>query len=163
MEYDEYRPLDARHLLLLNDTGCVMLSPEGVEYFLAQGGQDAWFRNFAWLGGLALAGGYLYDGDTGERLPAGPFYAVGEFSEGLAPARLTEDGLWGYLDRTGSWAVPPAFPHDSEYNWWYPSGFQSGLAQVVNADGKAVLIDRGGTPVVTVEEGGAGGLRRRRR
>lgn len=153
MEYEAYRPLDARHLLLRNGEGCVMISPEGREYFRAQGGADAWFRNFSWLGELALADGYLYDPDTGERLPAGPFYDVGEFSEGLAPARLTPDGLWGYIDRTGSWAVPPAFPPDSKYDWLCPNGFQRGLAWLTDADGRTVLIDRGGTAVVTVEEG----------
>lgn len=130
-----------------------MISPEGREYFRAQGGADAWFRNFSWLGELALADGYLYDPDTGERLPAGPFYDVGEFSEGLAPARLTPDGLWGYIDRTGSWAVPPTFPPDSKYDWLCPNGFQRGLAWLTDADGRTVLIDRGGTAVVTVEEG----------
>lgn len=34
--------------------------------------------------------------------------AIGEYSEGYAPAR-NEEGLWGYVDQGGKWVIPPVY------------------------------------------------------
>lgn len=38
---------------------------------------------------------------------AATFDALGEFSEGLCPA--SDGGLWGYIDQTGAWVIPPVY------------------------------------------------------
>lgn len=59
------------------------------------------------------------------RVPPG-FAEVEEFSEGLAPACkddcVAENG-WGYIDKTGKFAIPPQFQQSLE-------PFRNGLALV---------------------------------
>ena len=37
------------------------------------------------------------------------FYFAGRFSQGLAPVKKTKDGLFGYIDKTGKWAIEPKY------------------------------------------------------
>ena len=53
-----------------------------------------------------------------------------EFSEGLYRVKL--NGLWGYIDENGQWAIPPQY--DSARN------FRDGLA-LVKRGGKLMYID----------------------
>jgi hypothetical protein len=66
------------------------------------------------------------------------FDSVGDFSEGLAPARLPGE-RWGYINKTGNWTIPP------NYDWANP--FSEGLA-VVKVNGKDGYIDKTGAFVV---------------
>ncbi len=50
------------------------------------------------------------------------FRDIGAFSDGLAPARV--DHLWGYIDRTGEFQLPPI--------WTSASRFSDGLAAVLS-------------------------------
>ena len=52
------------------------------------------------------------------------FYAAGQFSEGLAPART--DGLYGFIDSTGNWAIAPQYA--------YATHFKGGFALACNGD-----------------------------
>lgn len=67
------------------------------------------------------------------------FAALGRFSRGLAPA--TADGtLWGFIDKSGAWAVPPRFQQ--------AAAFEQGFARVTLPGGKVGFIDtRGGFAV----------------
>jgi hypothetical protein len=47
------------------------------------------------------------------------------------------DGKWGYIDKTGTWVVPPQ-------NWHHVDDFRNGLAHVVTPEGKHGYIDKSG-------------------
>lgn len=66
-----------------------------------------------------------------------------DFSEGLAPARSDQDNRWGFIDRTGRFAIPP------QYFWVDP--FSDGLARVsvVGEVGSTGYIDSGGQFVIS--------------
>ena len=59
-----------------------------------------------------------------------------DFSEGLHPVRM--NGLWGYIDESGSFVIEPA--------WDAASSFRDGLA-LVEKDGKLAYIDHDGAAV----------------
>ncbi len=77
------------------------------------------------------------------------FGAVGDFSEGIAPAkndkRLAngnlrfEMGRWGYIDQKGNWIIPPTFD--------YCFSFSEGLGEV-RVGGKLGYVDRTGKIVI---------------
>ena len=58
-----------------------------------------------------------------------------EFSEGVAAARV--NGTWGYVDRAGSWTIPPQFTH--------ADGFWHGLARVVWENDRGYIDKTGHT------------------
>ena len=58
------------------------------------------------------------------------------FSEGTSPAR--QNGLWGYIDETAAWIIPPQYDD--------ASAFRDGLA-LVEKDGKLMYIDHSGAVV----------------
>jgi hypothetical protein len=62
--------------------------------------------------------------------------AVGNMSNGRRLVRCPDSGLWGFLQKTGAVAIPPAFSHAS----W----FDNGLAKVGNEPGKVGLIEPDG-------------------
>ena len=64
------------------------------------------------------------------------FISAGEFSEGLASARV--DGMYGYIDTTGNFTIPPLFD--------YATPFSDGLA-IVYTDGRPFVINRKGVKV----------------
>jgi hypothetical protein len=63
--------------------------------------------------------------------------AVGNMSDDRRQVRCPDSGLWGFLDKTGALAIPPAFSH--------ASSFDNGLAKVGNEPGKVGLIEPDGT------------------
>lgn len=107
--------------------------------FMGEGGQ-------AFHDGLLSLG--ISDGpfvDTkGQKVLDNHFYRVWNFSEGLAAAMETSNSSWGYIDRSGQFAITPKFP-------FYPRGlvsdFSEGLA-AVEVEGKLGYIDRTGTFVI---------------
>src|SRR5688572_1020582 len=61
------------------------------------------------------------------------FAAAGEFSEGLASARV--NGWYGYIDQKGDFVISPQFE--------FAEGFQEGIA-IAHQKGKPFYIDRSG-------------------
>lgn len=67
----------------------------------------------------------------------GKFSEPGHFSEGLAPARRGVNGKWGFINRTGAFAIPPRF---DAAEW-----FRNGLARVnIGATESHLYISEGG-------------------
>jgi len=82
---------------------------------------------------------------TGQTIPFEGFYRVWNFDDGLAAALQTSGKApWGYVDRSGKWAISPRFPS-------YPAGlvsdFSEGLA-AVETEGKVGYIDQSGQFVI---------------
>lgn len=73
---------------------------------------------------------------TGVRIAGG----LTGFSEGLCEAASADNGLYGYLDAEGRWAVQPS------YEW--AGSFLNGKASVVAAGGSG-MIDRAGSWLLT--------------
>jgi hypothetical protein len=80
---------------------------------------------------------------------AGTFDQAGVFSEGLAP--VSAGDAWGFIDTSGSMAIPFQFSGRS----WGPEGyllisegFHQGLAAAATADGKVGYIDKTGNWVI---------------
>jgi hypothetical protein len=75
------------------------------------------------------------------------WFAEEDFVEGLSPARQGDN--WGFIDKTGHWAVPPRY--------WRVDAFSEGLAAVVyQIKGyffPAAYIDRSGKVVIDFPEG----------
>ena len=66
------------------------------------------------------------------------------FSEGVAAALEAADSKWGYIDRSGQFAIPPQFP---AYPGGLVSDFSDGLA-AIEISGKLGYIDHSGTFVI---------------
>ncbi|MGJ5814145.1 WG repeat-containing protein [Paludibaculum fermentans] len=81
---------------------------------------------------------------NGQRVLDNHFYRIWSFSEGLAAAMETPGSMWGYIDRTGKFAIPPKFP---SYPKGVVSSFSEGLA-AVEVEGKLGYIDRTGAFVI---------------
>jgi hypothetical protein len=74
----------------------------------------------------------------GRRLKSDKFYMAGTFSEGLADVATGsfEKRLWGYIDKTGQFAIQPGFED-------FPGRFSEGVAYA-RLGGKVGFIDRSG-------------------
>ncbi|GKS09577.1 hypothetical protein YDYSY3_05770 [Paenibacillus chitinolyticus] len=69
------------------------------------------------------------------------FEAAGIFHDGLAPVQI--DGLWGYVDKTGQFAVPPIYTGVGRV-------FEEGFVQVVKDD-KWGYVDKTGKEVIAFD------------
>jgi WG containing repeat len=69
----------------------------------------------------------------GENVIPPIYHSAGEFSEGLAAARL--NGTYGYINSTGAFIIPPSFD--------YATPFREGIA-IVFKDGKQLFINKKG-------------------
>lgn len=78
-------------------------------------------------------GKYGFIDSSGNVIIEPKFLAVGEFTEGLALARIK--GTYGYIDYTGEFVIPPQFD--------YATPFSEGIAIVYN-DGLPFYIDLNG-------------------
>jgi hypothetical protein len=104
---------------------------------------------FAWKaeeGGSPRFLGYL--DRTGRVVITPEEFASGrDFSEGLAPAKENNGDRWGFIDRSGEWAVDPRFA------WVKP--FREGLAAVLvkSPGGQARwgYLDRGGRMAIAAQ------------
>jgi hypothetical protein len=67
------------------------------------------------------------------------FEDAGDFSEGLAAARVNDNDLYGYIDKKGNFVIPSKYARAHE--------FVDGLALVVTKDGRWDYIDRTGATV----------------
>ncbi len=67
--------------------------------------------------------------------------SLNDFSEGLARAKA-KNGLYGYLDRAGSWRIPPRYK--------YAADFSDGLAYC-SLEGRDLYIDRQGREVFALD------------
>lgn len=105
---------------------------------------------------LGNYGGEFHDGlaevgvDSGEYVDSKgrplnlKLYRGWDFSEGLAAALAEDGGKWGYIDRSGKFAITPRF---EGYPNGYVSSFSEGLAWI-QSSGKYGFIDRSGEFVV---------------
>jgi len=66
------------------------------------------------------------------------FSQIGPFSEGLASARMTPGGKFGYIDRTGKIVIEMKFDRPGLF-----SSFSNGIARV-RVNGQAAYIDKAG-------------------
>lgn len=64
---------------------------------------------------------------------------VGDFSDGLAPARIDNNSKWGYINKKGEFAIAPGYE--------FASDFSEGLA-AVSYNGKYGYIDINGKNIV---------------
>lgn len=71
-------------------------------------------------------------------------YRGWDFSDGLAAALKEDEGKWGYIDRTGKFAIAPRFDGHPK---GYVSSFSEGLAWI-KVSGRYGFIDRAGEFVV---------------
>ncbi|MEP7351869.1 MAG: WG repeat-containing protein [Acidobacteriota bacterium] len=96
---------------------------------------------FSGMLSLGVSDGPFID-TRGRVRPFKEFDRVWDFQEGLAPAiqDFTNSSRWGYIDRSGAWAISPRFPS-------YPAGlvttFLEGLASI-ETEGKVGFIDKYG-------------------
>lgn len=77
---------------------------------------------------------------TGQVVIKPTFLAAGEFSEGLASARI--NGTYGYIDQTGKFVIQPQFD--------YATPFSEGLA-VVYKDGQSFFVNNQGQKCFEIE------------
>lgn len=104
--------------------------------------------------GDGSCGGALMDVLRASRANGGPIIAEGPFEAsgcgtpygGPAPVRLRmrggPNGLWGYLDGEGSWAIAPRFVQ--------ANAFSEGLASVLEGDVWQIIDPRGAVAIANV-------------
>ncbi len=80
---------------------------------------------------------------NGELVTEPQYAEMGKMREGLIPAKEADNGLWGYLNVHGQWAIKPRF--SVAYNFGFGHALVKGsnsLPQIINHDGKmAVRLD----------------------
>jgi hypothetical protein len=81
---------------------------------------------------------------TGKRLIELQHMILGSFSEGLAAARRETEQLWGYVDRSGKFAISPRFHMSATES---VSAFADDRARI-EVDGKNGYIDHSGQFVI---------------
>lgn len=79
---------------------------------------------------------------SGKTISTDSLKKIGNFNEGLAPARNL-DGLWGFIDETGKWVIAPVYTNAHI--------FSGGLAAVETGYSKWGFVDKTGKVVVTPE------------
>ena len=100
-------------------------------------------RAHAFSGGLACVG---IDGRAGFIEPGGAltiepdFLHCGDFVGGIAPVQDADSHLWGYIDTSGEWRVPPQFS--------YADALSEGVALVQMPDGRFGFIGADGAFVL---------------
>lgn len=82
----------------------------------------------------------VYADKTGKTMIKGPFFRGWSFSDGLAVAMEHDHGKWGYIDRTGKFAISPRF---ETYPKGYVESFHGGYAKITVA-GNVGYIDHSG-------------------
>jgi len=70
-----------------------------------------------------------------------PLARLSRFSEGLAAAKASAEGKWGYVDETGTFLIPPQFDRADD--------FSQGLAAVALGDRWFYVTPRGAIALVT--------------
>ena len=90
------------------------------------------------------ASGGRYVDTTGRLVIDKGFYRGWDFSEGLAVAMQKDGEKWGFIDRTGQFAISPRF---DTYPNGYPDSFSEGLAEI-EVSQKVGYIDRSGEFVI---------------
>lgn len=75
------------------------------------------------------------------------FSELGDFVDGLAPARLGPEAKFGFIDTTGQWAIPPRF---DAVEW-----FQDGLARVNMGGTNCILYSADGGQWGYIDRSGA--------
>lgn len=111
------------------------------DYFRLYGGDQDLYKKHMWEGeesGVSHCRWRLID-TSGQPVSDSEFEDVWPFSEGLAAAR--EDERYGFIDRSGEWAIPPM-------TIVVPGPFSEGLAKV--AAERLSYVDHDGRVVLTV-------------
>lgn len=86
----------------------------------------------------------VYVDATGQRPFKKEFYRGWDFSEGLAVVARPGEKLWGYIDATGEFAIPPQFKwSQQDYVWPFSDGYGK-----IEVDGKFGYIGRSGKFVI---------------
>lgn len=80
---------------------------------------------------------WLVEVDTGTRTPVEGVSDVGVYDDGLFSAQDAESGLWGCIDRAGTWVIP------AKYEDIWPCADGSGLTEAYSA-GRWLWVDREG-------------------
>ncbi|MEO0412281.1 MAG: WG repeat-containing protein [Pseudomonadota bacterium] len=87
------------------------------------------------------------------RSNGGPVIAQGPFEnsgcgteyQGDAPARLRmrggPEGLWGYLDRSGNWAIAPRFAQATAFSEGLAAALEGDVWQIIDPDGAVVIAN----------------------
>jgi hypothetical protein len=88
---------------------------------------------------IAVSDGVYVD-TTGMKVIDKGFFRGWDFSEGLAVAMRKGEKKWGYIDKTGEFAISPRFDSVPK---GYVSSFQDGFAKI-EIDGKIGYIDHSG-------------------
>ncbi len=90
----------------------------------------------------------IYVDRTGKVVLDKKLYRGWDFSEGLAVAMRQGEGLWGYVNTSGEFAISPRFASsmDDDYAW----SFSDGLARI-KVHGKFGYIDHTGNFVIKPE------------
>lgn len=90
---------------------------------------------------------YLYgiiDSSGKEIIPA-TYYRIGNFTDdGVAVARTSLNGKYGYIDKNGSVVIDFLYKDANEFN--------NGYAEVTNIDDTRLLINRSGDVIMTLQE-----------
>jgi hypothetical protein len=76
---------------------------------------DEFIENVTVCGNMGSRKGWVYLSPEGQIILRVDNALADNFSEGLAAA-TTQNGLWGYIDRKGEWAISPKFGMALEFH-----------------------------------------------
>jgi len=133
--YPLYRFIKGEKSGYIDQTGKVVIKPT-LDFYGNSGGE---FIN----GLLSIDDGRFIDA-TGKIVIDKDYYRTWEFSDGFAVAMREDNGKWGYIDKTGEFAINPKF-ESSPNGYVYP--FSDGLA-MIDVKKRYGYVDRSGEFVI---------------
>ena len=71
---------------------------------------------------------------TGRVVISPQFRSAGDFSEGLASARLS--GIYGYIDATGTFIIPPQFDYATPFSGGLAVVYLNGMPSYIHPNGE---------------------------
>ena len=143
--YERSRPGNYATTGILNKQGQVVMSPRFCSIGLFSEGLAAVRIGDRWDWDMKFNGLYGYCDREGNIVIEPKFFSAQPFFEGLAAAQAVKGehgpGLWGYIDKSGAWAIAPQYR-------LRPSGFSQGIAMHYSGvPGQRVWIDKDGNRV----------------
>ena len=122
----------------LRTTSQALRAATGFENFWVKYGEGYYLVYDPWNGGACFCS---EDGTA----VLGPYRAAEPFREGVAAVCREADGLYGFIDSSGSWVIEPEYAS--------ALSFDSGLAHVKLPGTSGRVIDRSGKTVLSVPRG----------
>jgi hypothetical protein len=146
----EWAGFQSGHALVQDTQGLWFFLNRKFEIASSKRFRSSWGFSESWASVQDSLAWWLVDSTGSQKV--GPFAGLGLKSEGLIPAQklaqdspkhpdslvqsATSGGLWGFVDSTGNWVIPPRFDQASSFSEGYAVVDSGGLQALMDPQGQ---------------------------